>query len=223
MSITIILALSAALAAPSHLPQVPKTFETAKRHLYGKVYHDKRETLYCGCVYDADRVVDLVSCGMETLTGSRARRVEAEHIVPASEFGRTRGCWAEGGRSNCMKVDEGFRAFHNDLNNLAPAVGHVNARRSDNDHGIIEGEKREFGECDFEVDHEDDLAEAQPSVRGFIGRTYLYAYVIHGLPLPDARRIMYLQWHLEHPPTDWERTRDDRNFEQQHSRNMFVR
>ena len=42
-----------------------------------------------------------------------------------------------------------FNAAHNDLFNLAPAVGEVNGQRKDYNWGMIPGEKREFGACNF--------------------------------------------------------------------------
>jgi hypothetical protein len=32
------------------------------------VYADHRVTFYCGCRYDADRRIDLASCGLQALT-----------------------------------------------------------------------------------------------------------------------------------------------------------
>ena len=121
------------------LPDTPKSFSTAKKRMYEKIYFDHEVTIYCGCDYN-EKVVNLSSCGMEDVTVARAQRTEAEHLVPAWEFGRTRACWADGGRANCLKIDDTFRAFHNDLHNLAPAVGEINGRRSNLAFGYIDGE-----------------------------------------------------------------------------------
>jgi len=224
------LLLTAALAqdVPSDraafLPDTPASFDTAKRRMY-KLHADHQLTLYCGCSYDA-KVVDLASCEMTELEDvARARRTEAEHIVPASAFGRTRPCWAEGGRKHCMKVDDVFRAFHNDLHILAPTVGEVNGRRSNYSFGFIAGEERAFGACDFEVESADSKAEAAADVRGDVARVYLYAWThpSYRLPLSEPEVYLYWRWHLSDPPTEWERTKDRRVEDQQGNHNPFVR
>ena len=154
-------------SAPGALPHTSGSFEAAKRTLYDQVYPDHRITFYCGCAYSPDRQVDLASCGLQALSGKpRAQRIEAEHIFPAAQFGNFRPCWRDprsfplcvkdgstlSGRQCCQQVDPVFNAAHNDLFNLVPAVGEVNGKRSDFNWGMIPGEKREFGTCNFEVD-----------------------------------------------------------------------
>jgi deoxyribonuclease-1 len=56
--------------------------------------------------------------------------------------------------------------------NLVPAVGEINALRSNYSFGIIPGERREFGECDMEIKNR--KAEPPPNVRGDIARIYFY-------------------------------------------------
>lgn len=207
------------------LPNTPASFSTAKRRMYEKVYFDHEVTLYCGCAY-SDKETDLDSCGMERLAHvARARRTEAEHIVAASEFGKTRACWAEGGRSHCLKVDATFNAFHNDLHVLAPTVGEINGRRSNYFFGVIDGEERVYGACDFEVESGDSKAEAADEVLGDIARAYLYvwSHPSYRLPLSEAELLKYWSWHLNDPPTDWERTRDERIEALQGNHNTFVR
>lgn len=190
--------------------------------MYGKVYAGHQVTFYCGCVY-ADKVPDLASCGMDQADlGPRAERTEAEHVVPASAFGRTRACWTEGGRKNCEKVDPVFKAFNSDLNNLVPVVGDVNGDRSDFSMGLLEGENTAYGACDFEVSRDDDMVEPAPAVRGDIARVYLYIETTYGLSLTEGSRRLFLAWHKADPPDAWEQERDDRIFAIQGTRNPFV-
>ena len=67
--------------------------------------------------------------------------------------------------------------------NLRPAVGELNADRSDLPYGEIEGEDREYGSCDFEV--QGGIAEPEASDRGEIARTYLYMERIWGMTLTE--------------------------------------
>jgi deoxyribonuclease-1 len=67
----------------SVLAQNPSSFSKAKRLLYKEVYKDHNETFYCGCSYTG-KVVDLESCNYEVRKNTkRAKRIEAEHVVPA--------------------------------------------------------------------------------------------------------------------------------------------
>jgi len=230
----LLLALSATAADPdaipsyqATLPSVP-TFETAKKRMYGKVYFDHEKTFYCGCEY-SDKVPDLESCGMADVElGPRAEVTEAEHIVPASAFGRTRPCWASGGRDECLRraspvYDEVFATFHSDLHNLAPAVGHVNVLRSDFTMGLIDGDVTPFGQCDFEVSLEDDKVEPPRDVRGDIARVYFYVEHTYGLQLTYGERHLFRAWHQADPVDEWEIERDKRIETQQGNSNPFVR
>jgi deoxyribonuclease-1 len=224
-----LLALTALAADPDAVPDydelIPKapSFETAKKRMYGKVYLGHETTFYCGCTF-ADKVPDLASCGMDTADlGPRASRTEAEHVVPASAFGRTRACWAVGGRTECIKSDPVFKIFHSDLHNIVPSVGDVNASRSDFTMGLIDGDVEAFGACDFEVDLEDDKVEPPIDTRGDIARAYFYVEWMYGLALTDGQRHLFLAWHAADPVSEWELERDTRIETQQGNSNPFVR
>ena len=125
----------------SLLPNTPKTFDTAKRKLYQKIYKGRHEkTFYCGCSFNPDDLtIDLESCGVTPRKNvKRANRIEAEHVNPAYWFGNYRRCWREPeqvcpqendkkitGRKCCEKVDPVFRTAHNDLHNLYPVDGEL--------------------------------------------------------------------------------------------------
>ncbi|HET6521331.1 MAG TPA: endonuclease, partial [Geminicoccaceae bacterium] len=164
--------------AVGDLPQTPDSFGAAKRLLYDEVFADRRSEFYCGCPFDADGRPDLDACGYAVRGNEqRAGRIEAEHVVPAYWIGHTRTCWREPicsgrdgrrfrGRDCCEQVDPVFRTAHNDLHNLWPSVGEVNADRSNFRFGMIEGEPRAYGSCDFEVDGGLRRAEPRPEIRG---------------------------------------------------------
>lgn len=123
------------------------SFESAKNNLYLKVYDRGGKTVYAGCDWYISKgnkkVVDLASCGLEDAFPrgqlNRAERVEAEHIVAASwllvKDGQTRKCaleakyLKESAREHCQKTDPDYRMAHNDLVNLVPSVGQINANR----------------------------------------------------------------------------------------------
>ena len=86
--------------------------------------------------------------------------------------------------------------------------GRVN--RKDFPHGEIEGEKREYGSCDFEVDTK--LKEAEPAVplRGFIGRTWLYMNDAYKVWISPEDLKVYRAWAKAYPPQQWELDRRKR-------------
>lgn len=224
--------------APGALPRTPGTFTAAKRTLYDQVYADHRVTFYCGCAYDARRQVDLASCGLTALSDKpRAQRIEAEHIFPAAKFGNFRSCWRNpgdfpkcvkgngktvSGRECCQKVDPVFEAAHNDLFNLVPAVGEVNGKRSDFNWGMIAGEQREFGTCNFEVDSSIRRVEPPENIQGDIARTMFYMEDMYGFRLSDQDRQLFAAWSRQDPPDRWEIERDRRIKAIQGRGNRFV-
>jgi deoxyribonuclease-1 len=223
---------------PGDLPNTPGTFTAAKKALYERVYFDRRVTFYCGCAYSSDRQIDLASCGLTALADKpRARRIEAEHVFPAAMFGNFRPCWRSpgdfpecvkgsgktvSGRECCQKVDPVFEAAHNDLFNLAPAVGEVNGKRSDFNWGMIPGEKREFGACDFEVDSSIRRVEPPETVMGDIARVMLYMADTYGFNLSRQDQQLYAAWSRQDPPDAWEIERNRRIAAIQGKGNRFV-
>ena len=139
------------------------SFSKSKKLLL-KVYKDNPYTLYCGCSFKGKKP-DLSSCGyIPKKDRKRANRIEWEHVVPAHAFGQSFSEWRKGhpkcvskkgkkfkGRKCAQKMNEEYRRMQADMFNLYPAIGEVNGRRSNYSMGIIEGEKREFGECDVEI------------------------------------------------------------------------
>lgn len=226
---------SAEAIDPSALPNTPSSFATAKRLLYDEVYAGRPATFYCGCAYDAERNVDLASCGLQRLSSiARARRIEAEHVFPAYHFGQHRPCWREPlctdrdgepfkGRDCCEKIDEVFQRAHNDLHNLVPAVGEVNGDRGNYNWGMVEGEPREYGACNFEIDRDIRRAEPPDHVMGDIARIYFYMSDTYGIRLSDQDRQLFTAWDRLDPVDDWERERNERIAAIQGNRNPYVR
>jgi len=223
---------------PGNLPNTPGTFTAAKKALYEQVYADHRITFYCGCRYDADRRIDLGSCGLESLADKpRAQQIEAEHLFPAAMFGNFRPCWRSpgdfpacaksdgrtlSGRACCQRVDPVFEAAHNDLMNLVPAVGEVNGKRSDFNWGMIPGEPRVFGACNFEVDSGIRRVEPPENIQGDIARTMFYMADTYGFNLSRQDEQLFTAWSRQDPPDAWEIERTRRIAAIQGQGNRFV-
>lgn len=221
----------------SSLPKTPGSFSTAKRLLYNEVYKGHEKTFYCGCDFNPqDRSVNLSSCGVKPRKNStRAKRIEAEHVFPAYQFGNFRRCWREpekvcpqegdkkiSGRNCCEKTDPVFEHAHNDLHNLFPAVGEVNGDRSNYNWGMISGEKRSYGQCNIEVDSENRRAEPPESVQGDIARTMFYMSHTYGIRLSRQDIQLYTAWHKQDPVDAWEKERNRRIQKIQGNLNPFI-
>ncbi|GAA0794229.1 endonuclease [Marinobacterium sediminicola] len=211
----------------------PSSFASAKKILAADLYRsEQRITFYCGCRFDEQPVPDkpdrtrltpdAESCGLQPRkNANRAARIEWEHVVPAWEFGHQLQCWQEGGRKACQK-DTRFRQMEADLYNLVPAVGELNGDRSNFRFGMIPGEPRAYGACDFEVDFKQRVAEPAEQVRGDIARTYFYMEDRYGLRLSRKQRQLFEAWSRQDPVDQTELQRARRIAVIQGHRNPFV-
>jgi len=196
------------------------SFSQAKR-IATKIYKDHKQTFYCHCEYNAKKKVNHRSCSYKIRKNKkRANRIEWEHVMPAWAFGHTRQCWREpeafaacekkkgkyhSGRKCCRKVDTVFKAMEGDLHNLVPAVGELNSDRSNFSFGIVAGEPRKYGSCDFEVDFKHRVVEPMPEVQGDIARVYFYMSKKYGLRMSKKQQKLFQVWDKQDPQDSWER------------------
>lgn len=217
-----------------------ENFSEVKQLLLEKVYYDNRKTFYCKCSFTKKKKV---RC--KTGKGKRAKSVEWEHIVPASRFGNTFNQWKSkeswecilpeflqtitgfkcrktSGRQNLRKKSKEYRLMESDMYNLVPAVGLINQKRSDLNYGLISGEKRVFGSCDFEVSG--NVAEPASEIRGNIARTYFYMNNVYPgrIKLDSEEKKMFLKWDKSDPVDKWECERSRRIKKLQGNENTFV-
>ncbi len=229
----LIFCLIAALTMASAAAEPPTSFSSAKRILARDLYQSEdRVTFYCGCRFDEQPVPNKPdrtrlapaadSCGLQPRkNANRAARIEWEHVVPAWEFGHQLQCWQEGGRKGCRK-DGVFKRMEADLYNLVPAVGELNGDRSNFRFGMIAGEPRAYGACDFEVDFKQRVAEPPEQVRGDIARTYFYMEDRYGLKISRKQRQLFEAWSRQDPVDEVEQQRARRIASIQGHANPFV-
>lgn len=220
------------------VPHNNTSFSKSKK-LMEQVYYDNMFSFYCNCQYSyqiTDKsikaVVDNKSCGyMPRKNQKRGKYIEWEHVVPVWAFGNTRKCWREEictdkygnkykGRKCCTKIDKVFKAIEADMYNLYPAVGELNADRKNYKYGIIPGEERKYGACDFEV--ADKLVEPKEDIRGDIARTYFYMEKTYNVPISDKQRKLFEVWDKQDKIDEWEIIRAKRIEKIQGNRNTFV-
>ncbi|MDA0427653.1 endonuclease I family protein, partial [Stutzerimonas frequens] len=102
-------------------------------------------------------------------------------------------------------------------------VGELNGDRSNFRFGMIPGEPRAYGACDFEVDFKQRVAEPPESVRGDIARTYFYMEDQYGLRISRKQRQLFEAWGRMDPVDAAERARAKRIEAIQGNGNPFVR
>lgn len=189
------------------------SFYTAKKEARA-IYLNHMQSFYTGCTMYAigkKLLPDLVSCDYQIRKSERrAKRIEWEHVVPASHLGLQLQCWQEGGRKNCKKTSPEFVVMESDLHNLVPVIGELNGDRSNFRYGLIAGEFRQYGQAvDFEVDFKQRLAEPKASVRGDIARIYFYMRDRYGITLSDSQTQLFEAWSKTDPVDEWERDRNE--------------
>lgn len=106
-------------------------------------------------------------------------------MIPAENFGRQFSCWRDGdakcvntkgktfkGRRCCEKVDKDYRIMQADKHNLFPAVGELNADRSNFRFDFELAKPERYGECKFNVDFKQRRAFVKEEIRGVIARDF---------------------------------------------------
>ena len=109
------------------------------------------------------------------------------------------------------------------VDSIVSNIGGINGLRSNYSFGMIPGEKREFGTCDFEI--EDRKAEPAPEIRGNIARIYFYmdaAYPKRGI-ISKKNRKLFQAWDKQDPVDQWECERCERIERIQGNENPFVK
>jgi deoxyribonuclease-1 len=197
-----------------------RDFDAAKKDLK-QVYHNREITFHCDCPYIKNNPL-LSKCGYIPIEDpKRANRIEWEHIVPASQFGRTFVAWREGhkdcvkkktnkpyrGRECARHVSQEFRRMEADLFNLVPAIGEVNAMRGNLPFGILTGTEAFHEICEMKFSK--TQVEPPPKMRGFIARTYLHMDATYpGRDIVSSEnKDRLVRWHEEFPPTETEAER----------------
>ena len=209
--------LIAQLAISVAYAEVPTSWNATKNAASDEIYFDQTATFYCGCEMtshddsDGSGNVDHTACGYEgpDTHSHRADRLEWEHVVPASLMpARYFRCWVDEGRDHCERNSQESRDMIFDLHNLVPSVGQVNALRSNDRYGEIEGEEREFGSCT--VEDQKGLFEPADDQRGDVARVWLYMNWKHGVEIPEDELRMFIRWTVTDPVSEWEIERDKR-------------
>lgn len=216
--------------------QVNPSFQQAKKWLETDVYYDNRYTIYCGAEFNADKKTKLPVGFQTDKYKSRSERIEWEHVVPAENFGRTFPEWRDGhpdcqevngktykGRKCAEKVNIDYQFMQADMYNLYPAIGSVNAQRSNYNFTQFSSDTpSSFGSCPMKI--QDKKAEPPSPARGVIARTYLYFEDVYSrFKMSDSNRRLMQAWDKMYPVDSWECQRACRIEKIQKNQNQIVR
>lgn len=190
-------------------------FIHSKHILCEKVYVNNidRITLYCQAAFDIEGNITLPKGFTTKKYANRATRLEWEHVVPAENFGQTFTAWRDGdvlcvdrhgkaykGRRCASKVSAEFRIMEADMYNIYPAIGAVNALRSNYNFAPMPKEANSFGMCPMKV--HDRKADPPSYARGKIARAYLYmesTYARYSMSI--SQRKLMQAWNRQYPVT----------------------
>jgi deoxyribonuclease-1 len=194
----------------------PQNFHASKK-IAVEIFSKNKVTFYCRCQYDENGVVNWDTCGYKPKTSTqRAKVIEWEHIMPAYHFGKNMQCWKdpicqtkEGklykGRRCCQQINKQFVKMESDLHNLVPAIGEINAARSNYTFELLPNiKKQEFGACQIKIDPQNKRVEPAAKVRGTIARSYLYMSARYNIELSEKEIALFNKWAAEYPPEQWE-------------------
>jgi len=212
-----------------------QSFHKAKKVLSKQVYNNHRITLYCGAEFDVKKKIIPPKGFVTTKYIKRGKKVEWEHVVPVENFGRAFNEWRKGhkkcvnskgkffkGRKCAEKVNVNYRYMQSDMFNIYPAIGAVNALRSNYNFTMLPSEKSDFGICSMKIANR--KAEPPLTARGRIARTYLYmegAYKRYSMS--KSQRQLMNAWDKMYPVDAWECARTQKIASLQKSDNAIVK
>ncbi len=194
--------IAAAFAASLQQPQ-PKKYLEILPLFWSKIYANGGHTLYCN----------------KKFAHNKSRSINVEHVFPMSWAIKKLGCRS---RKQCRRYSPEFNQIEADMHNLYPALANINKVRGAMAFGMVLGEQRRFGSCDFEIDRKRRKVEPRRKVRGDIARAMFYMRDTYNLTLYQRQAKLLQQWHREDPPDSAERQRNDRIEQLQGRRNRFI-
>ena len=186
-------------------------------------------TFFCQHPFDSDFKVMARNCDT---CPAQPRSIKWMKVVPSQRLARHKTCYEykicinrKGqpfrGLTCCRQKDPHFVAMEQDLHNLVPEdprlvllnKGYQLVEESVGPIGFI---------CNARVDHKAKTFHPPEQSRGAIARTYLYMQDTYQLALTHEERELFMKWHMQYPPSTWEKERNTEIYALQNKRNRWV-
>ncbi|MCW8908858.1 MAG: endonuclease [Sedimenticola sp.] len=203
LQLLLLLPLSGSPQAAGLGQQVYQEYLESRPVFWQRIYPQGGETLYCG----------------EAFSAYHGRSINIEHVFPMAWVMREEGCRS---RELCRERSPRFNRIEADMHNLYPTLARINKVRSSFPFAEIDGERRDFGNCDFEFHPRRRVVEPRPASRGNIARALFYMHETYGLTLFRRQGELMKKWNREDPPDREERRRNELIFKYQGTRNRFI-
>lgn len=227
------------------IAKAPETFPEAMEEAK-KIWSEHPQTIYCGCSFLPDLSVDAQSCHYQPKDPVKGNQVKWRHVVPVISFAKERPCWqkplCEGdfgkkykGLTCCKRIDSEFLSMYTDLHNLVPEIWEVHEARGDY---LFGGLKRDyqFGEfysehrkhkfdyngCPLFIRKDFRVVEPRDEIKGLIARTYLYMNATYPIHLTNKQKRIFHHWNDKFPPSDWEKTWNQKVKAVQGNENLYI-
>lgn len=210
-----------------------RSFNKAVKDLEHRVYNKQpKTTIYCKATFNGKQITN-PNGFVVTKYKNRANKLEWEHVVAAEHFGQFFDEWHNNqkykectksngekmtGRECASKLNQQFQYMQADMYNLYPAIGAVNALRSNMKFAQLKNSsqsdtiiskatnyinkwtKSNPNTCSFTI--EDNKIEPSNHAKGKIARCYLYMsknYSIYRLSSKDKH--LFKAWNNKYPIT----------------------
>lgn len=234
--ITLFLLLISAMASNATEGNIVNdSFNKSKKILEHTVYNQTpKKTLYCNATFNSKTIVN--SNGfVASKYKSRGKKLEWEHIVAVEHFGQAFKEWRVGhelcinsqrkpfkGRQCASKINHEFRYMVADMYNLYPAIGSVNAVRSNKK--FTEGSKLTADDTSCLVQITNKKVEPRDEAKGVIARASLYMDSVYKkFNLSSSNRQLFTAWNKLYPVTKAECERAKKIEILQHNSNDFIK
>lgn len=180
-----------------------------------QLHESYRYTFFCQQPFLASGTLVLPQC---KTCPSTPLQIQWMPLIPLKTLAASLPCYQEkrcvdkkgkafGGLRCCQKIDPRFINMTQDLRNYVPENPFlVKLRRNYPFDDTLNNTGTEG--CHFYVDQQNKYVSPASYTRGFIARTYLYFHRRYDLPLSKEEKNLYLKWHEEYPPSEWELKRE---------------
>lgn len=173
---------------------------------WNQLYEGGSWTLYCGIRFEQDR------------TSPDGYTIGIDHVY-ATEW--TFDYLQCGNRARCYSQNtELFKQMESDLHNLYPVWSVIPVHRAGRMFGDVEGAEPRFDSCD--VKWKAGVIEPRGISKGNIARSIFYMHTRYSAPVPGNMLEILKQWNRQDPPSDQEKTRNNRIQQLQGQRNPYI-